>query len=188
MLTLQQIIDEADILAPNNGLDTANKVLQLTILNREFFEIVKIPKIQNFVSTAASTVVLANDVREKNIDYVQLGFLRYRSLDGDDVRPLQNVFAFDDVTHTLTLSPAPYQSGLQGIVRYRSIGTATFTSGNLSAAPEAPEEYHGSFIPALASYLAAAIDDADKATKYEAMYKADWNAAAQAYAAGRTTP
>lgn len=187
MLTIGQIISEADLLAPN-AVDLADKVLQLTTINRSFFEVVKIPKLARFTSTASSDYTLAVDVREKNIDLVTVGLLKYRSLDGDNVSPTQNVYAFDDISKTLTLSPAPYQSGLQGIVRYRRIGTTTFTSGNLSANPDVPEEYQGALIPALASWLAAAEDDMGKAAKYETQYKETWNAAAQAYAAGRTGP
>ncbi|MEF3312324.1 hypothetical protein PV433_25905 [Paenibacillus sp. GYB004] len=186
MLTIQQIMDEADILVPNK-VPTVDKVLQITEINRDFFETVKIPKLARFTSSTFSDYILVSDVREKNIDLVSVGMLKYRSLDGDAVNPLQPVYAFDDTTRTLTLSPAPYQSGLQGIVRYRRIGTVTYTTGNLSATPEAPEEYHGSYIVALASWLANTQDDSAKAANYEAQYRAVWNVAAQNYAGGRTS-
>lgn len=183
-LTLQQIITEADILAPN-GVGTADKVLQLNAINGDFFNVVKIPATHRFAGDVAQTdYTLPAAVREKNIDLVQIGLLTYRNLQREAVAPTDITFSFDDASHTLTLSPAPYQSGLQGIVRYHRIATTTFTSDNLAASPDAPEEYHWSFVLGLAAKLAAAEDDAAKAANYEAEKLAAWNTAAQNYQTG----
>ena len=181
MLTLQQIIDESDILVPN-GVSVTDKVVQLNAINADFFNVVKIPKLNRFSSTTAADYVLPVDVRQKNIDMVQVGLLRYRNLDADAVTPIQNRYSFDDVVLTLTLSPAPYQVGLACICRYRRIATTTFVSGTLTASPDAPEEYNWTYIPALAAWLAKAEDDTAKASLYEQQYKDAWNVAAQGYA------
>ena len=185
MLTLQQIIDEAYTLVPHE-VDIADQVVWLNAINQEFFNIVKIPKIHRFTTTDESTYTIPTDVREKNIDYVQVGLLKYKSLDNEDVSPLQNVFSFDDNTKQLTLIPAPYKDGLTGIVRYRKIATTTFLSTNLNASPDAPEELHWTYIPALASYLANTQHDTALAANYEAQYKSAWNAAAADYAGAST--
>lgn len=179
-LTIQQIITEADILVPN-VLSTADKVLQLNQINQDFFNIVKIPKVSSFTTTVSSSYTLPNVVRSKNIDYVKVGVLKYRDQLTDAVSPLQNVFTYDDDTHTLTLSPAPYQSGLPGIVRYHRIATTTFTPSVLSTVPDAPEEYHWTFIPALASWMANTLDDTVKGAFYEVQYRDAWNSAAAGY-------
>lgn len=180
-LTLQQIISEADILIPN-VLPTADKVVQLNSINSDFFNVVKIPKIARFIGISnQANYILGSDVRAKNIDLVDYGVLKYRDLQTDDVAPLQNTFSFDDNTSSLTLSPAPYTNGLQGIVRYHRIATTTFTSGVLTAVPDAPEEYHWTYIPALAAWMAQTQDDMGKATSYEAQYRAAWNTAATNY-------
>lgn len=97
--------------------------------------------------------------------------------------PTQNVYSFDDQSHTLFLFPAPY-TDLQGFLRYSWIGSTVFTANNLNAVPDAPEEYHWTYIPALAAYLAHTQDDSVKAANYESQYKAAWNVAAQNYQAG----
>jgi len=182
-MNLQEIIEEADILVPNE-IPTADKVMQLNAINQDFFNVVKIPKLYRFTGTAADEYTLPSDVREKNIDYAQIGVLKYRSLDSDIVAPLQNVFSFDDETSKLTLSPAPYTSGLQGIVRYYRIATTTFVSTNLNVTPDAPAEYHWTFVPALASWLANTQNDSGNAANYEAQYRSAWNTAAQNYGGG----
>lgn len=180
-LNIQQIITEADILVPND-VQTADKVVALNGFNQDFFNVVKIPRVISFAPVIdQSDYILSAEVRLKNIDLVSVGVIRYRELLPSTANPLQNTLTFDDSSHVLTLRPAPYASDLQGLIRYARIATTTFTADNLSSAPDAPEEYHWSFIPALASYLANTQDDAIKAANYEVQYKAAWNVAAQAY-------
>lgn len=184
MLTIQQIITEADILVPN-VLAAADKVTQLNAINNDFFNVVKIPQLTQFSAVSGQPdYPLPADVRAKNIDLVEVGLLNYRDLLSEDVTPTQITFSFDDTTNKLTLSPAPYQNGLQGIVRYRRYAATTFTSGNLDAAPDAPSEYHWTYVPALAAWIAQTQDDAAKATMYESQYKVAWNVAVQNYQKG----
>lgn len=184
MFTLQQIIDEASTLVPNEVL-VADQVIWLNAINQDFFNVVKIPKVAYFTTVKGQTdYVLPNNVQERNIDLVTVGVLTYQSLYENDVKPLQNQFGFDDDTHTLSLNPAPYQSGLRGLVRYRRIATTTFTSSNLNAVPDIPEEWQWTMIPALASYLANTQDDSVKASNYEQQYRNAWNSAALNYQDG----
>ncbi|WP_237163465.1 hypothetical protein [Paenibacillus sp. BIHB 4019] len=157
-------------------------MVQLNSINADYFNTVKIPKIARFTGTSGQAdYVLSTDVRAKNIDLVEAGVLRYLDLQTDVISPLQNTFSFDDNNSTLTLSPAPYTNGLQGIVRYHRIATTTFTSGALTAVPDAPEEYHWTYIPALAAWMAQTQDDMAKAATYEAQYRGAWNTAAENY-------
>lgn len=181
MLTLQQIIGEADLLVPNT-VSTPDKVTQINAINQDFFNAVKIPKVGRFSGVLGqANYTLPSDVREKNIDLVECGLLKYRDLMSEDVSPTQNNWSFDDITNTLTLSPAPYRNGLPGIVRYHRLATSTFVSGNLTAQPDAPAEYHWTYVAALCAWLALTQDDASKAALYEGQYKSAWNVAAQNY-------
>lgn len=182
-MKISEIISQADLLVPNE-VTAQDKVLLLTAINQDFFNVVKIPKIARFSCVPAQTdYSLPADVRQKNIDKVLIGMYQYQSLDRDDVTPAQNAYAFDDQTHTLSLYPAPY-TDLQGFLRYHRIGTTVFDGNNLDVVPDAPEEYHWTYIPALAAYLAHTQDDAVKAANYESQYKSAWNVAAQNYQAG----
>lgn len=180
-LTLQQIIDEAYTLVPNE-VPVADQVIWLNSVNQDFFNTVKIPRIFKFTTVRdQADYVTSTDVQMRNIDLVHAGMLKYRSLDDDSLQPLQNAWSYDDVTHTITLTPAPYNDGLAGVLRYRRIATTTFTSSNLTVTPDAPDEWQWTYIVALASYLANTQDDSQKATMYEAQYKGAWNTAAQGY-------
>lgn len=182
-MKISEILSQADLLVPNE-VTTLDKLLQLTAINQDFFNVVKIPKIARFSCVPAQTdYTLTADVRQKNIDKLLVGMYQYQSLDRDDVTPAQNAYSFDDQTHTLSLYPAPY-TDLQGFLRYHRIGMTVFDAGNLDAVPDAPEEYHWTYIPALAAYLAHTQDDAVKAANYESQYKSAWNVAAQNHQAG----
>lgn len=182
-VNVAEIIGEADLLVPNE-VPAADKLIWINAINQDFFNVVKIPKIAKFTCTAAQQdYVLAGDIRSKNIDLLMVGMFRYQSLERDGVTPAQNAYSFDDASHTLSLFPAPY-SNLIGVLRYRRIATTLYTSGNLLAAPDAPEEYHWTYIPALAAYLANTQDDGVKAANYENEYKSAWNVAAQNYQGG----
>lgn len=181
-LTIQQIMDEAATLVPNE-VPTADQIIWINAINSDFFNVVKIPRIYKFSTVRdQADYVMSTDVQMRNIDLVLVGLLKHRSLDEDSLQPLQNAWSYDDVTHTLSLTPAPYDNNLAGIIRYRRIATTTFTSGNLTVVPDAPDEWQWTYIPALASYLANTQDDSQKATMYEAQYKAAWNNATQGYA------
>lgn len=180
MLTLQQIVTEADILIPNL-LSTAEKVSQLNSINQDFFNVVKIPKVAKFNGIKGQAdYVLPSDVRAKNIDYVKLGLLQYLDLQSDAVNQTQNTFSFDDSTYTLNISPAAYGT-VQGIVRYHRVATSTFLSTNLSVQPDAPQEYHWSYVLALAAWIALTQDELSKVATFEGQYRAAWNAASQNY-------
>jgi len=182
-MNIGEIIGEADLLVPNE-VPAADKLIWINAINQDFFNVVKIPKIAKFSTTAAmQDYILSDDVRSKNIDLVMVGMFRYMSLDREAVTPAQNAYSFDDSSRTLTLYPAPY-SVLQGVLRYRRIATTAFTSSNLLASPDAPEEYHWTYVPALAAHLANSQDDSVKAANYENEYKAAWNVAAQNYQGG----
>lgn len=183
-MQISEIISEADLLVPNE-VPIADKVMWLNALNQDFFNVVKIPKAVSFAPVLnQDTYTLAADVRLKNIDLLMVGIVKYKELLPTAPNPLQNTYTFDDSTHTLTLRPAPYSSGLQGVLRYSRIATINFTVGNLSAVPEAPEEYHFSFYIGLASYIAYAMDDMNKGSLYEAQYLKVWNTAGNQYVGG----
>lgn len=183
VLNIQQIITEADILVPND-VPTTDKAVALTGINQDFFNVVKIPKIARFTSVAAQgDYTLSSDVRQKNIDLLMIGMFRYMSMDSAAITPRQNAFSFDDASHVLSVWPAPYGT-LEGFLRYYRIGTTNFSADNLSAIPDAPEEYHWTYVLALAAYLANTQDDVGKAANYEDQYKAAWNVAAQNYQVG----
>lgn len=180
-MNIQSIIDESDLLVPNE-VPLADKIVALNALNQDFFNVVKIPRVLSLtpvLNQAAYTI--STEVRLKNIDLVMVGIIKYHELITGTTNPLQNTYTFDDSTHILTLRPAPYSNGLQGVLRYARIATTTFTSGNLSAVPDAPEEYHFSFVTGLASFLADAMDYKTKAANYEAQYRAIWNRAGEQY-------
>ncbi|SDW30490.1 hypothetical protein [Paenibacillus sp. PDC88] len=182
-MNINEIISEADLLVPNE-MAVADKIIWLNALNQDFFNVVKIPKITRFECISGqSDYALPADVRQKNIDLVMIGMFPYMSLDRGEVAPAQNAYTFDDTTRTLSLFPAPYDS-LTGFLRYHRVATTTFVSSSLSVSPDAPEEYHWTFIPALSSMLANSQDDSVKAANYENQYKAAWNVAAQNYQAG----
>ena len=177
MLTLQQIIDEAATLVPNE-VPIANQIIWLNSINGDFFNKVKIPKIEEFITVKGQkNYTLPIDVREKNVDLVMCGVLKHRRLQSDDVSPLQNSFAFNDTSHALTLYPPPYADNLIGTIRYHRIATTTFLSSNLAAVPDCPEEYQWTYFVALASYLADTLDDSENASNYSTQYLTAWNAA-----------
>ena len=182
-LTLQDIIDEANTLVPND-VPTAQQVIWLNALNQAFFNVVKIPKITNFTTTAAASYTLPTDVQERNISLVFCGVLKYLSLQEDPIAPLQNAYTFDNSTSTLTLIPAPYKAGLTGSVRYDQIATTTFTSGNLTVSPDVPSEWQYSLILGLASYLANTQGQSALGQNYDMQMHAIWNVASQQYRDG----
>lgn len=186
-MNIQQIVDEADILVPNE-LSSAEKIVFLNNIHQDFFNVVKISRILNFsVVKDQSNYVIDIGVREKNIDVVHVGVIKYKRLLSNTPNPLQNTYVFDDISHSINLSPAPYQEGIQGLMKYYYISTINFSGSDLTVTPDAPLEYHWTYSIALASYVANAMDDAGKSAMYETQYKAAWNKAAQNYAGSVAT-
>ena len=167
MLTLQQIIEQADKLVPNSE-SNADKVMWLNEVNNRFFEVVKIPQTETF-TTAAGTATysgLSAAIRSRNIDKVFIGKAVYPSFLHEDVPPGHNYHIFND-DGSITIHPTPTQSGLTGIIRWHRIATSTYTTGNLNAMPDAPGEYHYVYVFGLASKIAQALEDIVKHNNYE---------------------
>jgi hypothetical protein len=182
MLTIQQIIDEADLLVPNS-YQLADKVNWLNKINSEFFENVKIPVSTIFMTTLnQSSYLLPNEVRGNNIDHVQLGLLTYSSMNYEDVRSSQIFYIFDDSTHKITFYPEPYAAAQQTVVRYHRIATSSFTTGTLSAKPDAPGEYHWIYVNGLCERIAKANGDVEKANNYGNDYRNGLATAAKNFA------
>lgn len=181
MLTIQQIINEADLLVPN-AYQTADKIPWLNKVNQEFFEIVKIPQSSVFTTVAAqASYVLPNDVRDNNIDKARVGLINYLSLNYEDVKPAQNFFTFNESDHKITFDPVPYAADLRAIVRYYRIATSTYVSGTLTANPDAPAEYHWIYVLGLCEKIANANNDTGKSNNYGSEYRSALAAAAQNY-------
>lgn len=189
-LTTKEIIIEADALVPNGYVGAGavswlspEKIAWLNALNQEFFDIVKIPETKTFTSTAGTkTYTLTGTIKEKNIDKVIVGNLKYRSFNHEDVQPTDNWFRFDATTNVLTLSSAPSRSALPGMARvYRSSST-NYTTGNVvTASPDAPTEYHWIYVLGLAEYIAKANEEDAKAADYGSQYQSALNTAAKNY-------
>lgn len=180
-LTLQQIITEADTLVPN-AYTPSDKIPWLNAINQEFFDVVKIPITAAFTTVSGTkTYTLTGTIKEKNIDKVMAGHLKYRSLNYEDVQPGQNYFTFDESSKMLTLSAAPSSAGLRGIVRHRKATVTTFTAVSLGATPDAPDEYHWIYVLGLAEYIAKASGRETDSTNYGNQYRAALNVAAQNY-------
>lgn len=182
-LTLQQIVDEANILIPS-AYSTTDKTIWLNSINQDFFEVVKIPNVATFSSVAnQNSYVLTGNIKNKNIDKVQVGTMQYKSMLYDDVNPSDNYFTFDEQSLSLVLSPAPSQIK-SGIVRYYSAATTSFVSYDLVINPDAPSEYHWIYVLGLCEKIASAMDDANKANNYGQDYRNALTVAAQNYQRG----
>lgn len=183
MLSLQEIFTEADTLMPNEYVNL-DKVRWMNMLNNEFFDIVKIPITSTFTSiSGTNTYVLAGasgTIKEKTMDKVIVGNLKYRNLNYEDVQPMENWFTFNEVDNILTLSSAPSRNGITGIARHRRTATTSYIVDNISIVyPDAPEEYHWIYALGLASYIAKAQEEDEKAANYGAQYRAALQVAAQ---------
>lgn len=179
-MKLQEIINESDVMVPN-AYSESDKISWLNSINQDFFNVVKIPLVEIFITTSSDEYTLTGDVRSKNIDLVQVGFAKYMSILDDNVQPEQNYWMFEDNSKKLSLHPAPYRTGLQGKVRYHQIATSTFVVGDLTASPDAPSEYHWAYVLGLCSRLAMAMEDAAMASNYENDYREYLNMAASHY-------
>lgn len=171
-LTIEKIISEADVRV-SNAISTEKKVDWLNVINTEFFDIVKIPQAESFVTVAnSSKYVLADTIRAKNIDRVFVGTTVYPSFLHEAVSPGQNFHIFKDVSGEMELYPAPSKAELAGIVRYHRMPSTSFVSTTLTAVPDAPTEYHWIYILGLAEMIAKAMDDVSKANNYGNDYRA----------------
>ncbi|OKP81642.1 hypothetical protein A3842_11225 [Paenibacillus sp. P3E] len=180
-MNLTDIISESDLLVPNE-VPLADKIIALNSINQDFFNAVKIPRVLSLTPVKdQAAYTISTEVRLKNIDLVMVGIIKYKELIPGTTNPLQNTYTFDDTSHVLTLRPAPYASGLQGVLRYSRIATTTFTSSVLTAVPDAPEEFHWTYYVGLAAFLANAMDDTGKAATYESQYLNAWAQAAAQY-------
>jgi hypothetical protein len=184
-LTLQQIIDEA-LSMIQNEYGTATQVSWLNNINQDFFNVVKIPQSVFFTSVSGQkTYTLSGtELREKNMDKVILGRLKYDSLNYQDVQPGHNWFTFNDSSKVLTLSSAPSSSSVQGLVRYHRSATTNLTS--TAQTPDAPPEYHYIYVLGLCQYIAEAQNDMEQSSNYGQQYRQALNIAAQNYQ-GRET-
>lgn len=182
-MSLQQIIDEADVLVPNS-INVDNKIKWLNEINVGFFEVVKIPKIIFFNTVANQSIVTltGQQLAMRNIDRVMVGSSIYRSLQLEDVSAGNYGYVFDE-PNSLTLDPAP-SSVVKGYVRSMQSATRTFTAVSPAPGtqfPEAPEAYHEIYVLGLAEKIAKAQDDVVKANNYGADYRAKLLIAQQNY-------
>lgn len=170
MLDIEKIIEEADLRVPN-AFSTTDKVDWLNEVNREFFDVVKIPALASFSTVAnTSNYALANDTRSKNITKVMVGNSIYRSMLYENVNPGHNYFTFDDTSGEIDLNPTP-ATGKTGIVTYNKIGTTNFVATTLTDTPDAPEEYHWLYILGLCERMAKAMNDVTLANNYSNDYR-----------------
>lgn len=184
-LSIQEIINEADTLVPNE-YEPTDKVPWLNAINQEFFDVVKIPQTANFTTTSgAKTYTLSGSIKENNIDKVMAGHLKYRSLNYEDVQPGQNWFTFDENSLVLSLSTAVSLDGVTGIVRYNRSASSSFTVGAVATEkPDAPDEYHWIYVLGLAEYIAKANEEDEKALNYGGQYRSALATAASNYKVG----
>lgn len=176
MHTLQQIIDEVDAIVPNSFAIT-QKTTWLNELNREFFEVVKIPVTLQKVFGPGESEFLPSDIRSRNIVHIRIGNTIYLSIQYETVNPGHNFWIFDDVTRKLTLEPLPILAEL-GHITYYKTNTKTLV---LSDSPEAPEEYHWAYVLGLAEKVSKAMNDVTLANNYGNDYRAQLSQAQQNY-------
>lgn len=181
MLTIEEIIDEADIRVPNS-FNATEKIDWINQINQEFFDVVKIPAIATFSADGnTSSVTLDSEVRAKNITKVRVNHSIYKSMLYENVNPGHNYFVFSDSTHALTLTPKPPEG--TGLVVYNKIGTSNYTTGNyIQDSPDAPAEYHWIYILGLAERIAKAMNDVSLANNYAADFRNNLMLAQQNFA------
>ena len=179
MKTVQEVINEADILVPN-VLSNAQKVEQLNNITNEFYNNVKIPNSISFPMPTNSAIVPANDIKEKDIEVVQIGFLNYRDNNKAGTFNTGNRFTFDDNSKVLTVYPR-YPKEEQCIIRYYKSKSKIYRTSLINEEIDAPVEFQQSFVSALAAWIALTQDDIAKSSVYESQYRSVWNAASQNY-------
>lgn len=182
-LTLQQIMNEADIRIPN-AFSSAQKTDWLNEINNEFFDIVKIPKSTSVTTDgAASQFTVPADMREKNVRKVVFGSNYYRSMLYEDITGSFNYYTIDELNSKINYTPAP-PAGTSVIV-YDAMPVTTFVSTNLSVNPDAPAEYHWLYVLGLCARVAKAMNDVALANNYETDFKGNLAVAQQNYIRGQ---
>ena len=181
MRTLQSIIEETDALVPN-PFDATKKIMWLNAINKEFFEVVKIPTIHGFFTEVGkSTYTIPADIKARNVDQLKVGGSFYIGAQYEDVNPGHNQWLLDENTKILQLIPAPYVAGLSATVRYAKKWSTTFTTSNLTVTPDAPEEYQDLYVYGLCERVAKAMNDVTLANNYGADYRIGLLSAQQTY-------
>ncbi|MGR6906148.1 phage adaptor protein [Lysinibacillus sp. BSL11] len=180
MLTLQQIIKEADVRVPN-PFDVAQKISWLNEINVEFFEIVRIPKVWRFVIVAGTdTYEMPPVIKSYAIENVRNQSVMYESIQYEKVQPGRNYWSLDDDTKKLTLFPRP-TLGVEAIVSYRKKAESTYLVSELSATLDAPSEFHWTYILALCERIAKAMNDVPLANNYANDYRGQLSVAQESY-------
>lgn len=174
-MKLSELIAEADVRVPNSFTD-AQKVSWLNEVNYDFFGVVKIPLSASFTTAAGSanyvlSAATGSAIRGRQIDRVYVGTMVYRNFLYDDVPPGNNTFQFDETTSTITLTPAPAQSDLTGLVKYYKTPVLSFASANLTVEPDAPSDCHWIYVLGLCEKIALAQDDIPKASNNGQQYR-----------------
>jgi hypothetical protein len=181
-MDIKTIIDEADIRVPN-AFDQAQKVDWLNEVNYEFFDIVKIPKVATITTDGVATQFTApTDLREKNVRKVVIGSNYYRSMVFEDITAAFNYFTIDETNNKIVFTPKPPAG--TAVVVYEKMSVTPFVSTNLSATPEAPQEYHWIYILGLAARIAKAMNDITLSNNYDNDYKSNLTIAQQNYVKG----
>lgn len=182
MLTIEQIISEADTQVPNS-FSQPQKIAWINEINQEFFEIVKIPKV--FIGTInpnTPTMILPTTIRSRNVDYTTIGSSVYKPMQFEDVQPGRSFWYLDDLTNTMTINPVVSSSVYSNVViRYFQVSTVTFLSTNQTVSPEAPAEYHWIYILGLCARIAKSIPDVTLANNYQQDYERNLAIAQQNY-------
>lgn len=183
MLTIEKIFAEVDTLVPNH-FDTGKKLTWINEINKEFFEAVKIPIVYQFLTTGGnSSYNLPTDVRSKNVVRVQVDNTLYESMQYDSVKPGHNFWVVDDLTKQIQLNPKPLLSDRTCVVNYYKISTQTFVTAGIAVdKPDAPEEYHWTYVLGLCERVAKAMNDVTLANNYGSDYRAHLSLAQQNYA------
>ncbi|MDC6267714.1 phage adaptor protein [Lysinibacillus fusiformis] len=180
MLTLQQIIKEADVRVPN-PFDAAQKISWLNEINVEFFEIVRIPKVFRFmVNGGTDTYALPASIRSHAVESVRNQAVMYESIQYEKVQPGRNYWNLDDDTHQLTLFPRPTINA-EAIINYRKKTESIYLTTDLSAKPDAPAEFHYAYILGLCERIAKAMNDVTLANNYANDYRGQLSVAQERY-------
>lgn len=181
MLTIKEILAEVDKLVPNPFAEK-DKVVWLNEINKEFFEFVKIPKVHQFVTIAGkNNYTVPAEMKSQNVERVQVNHSLYESMQYEVVEPGHNFWILEDSVKELLLNPKPSISHMVGIVKYSKSAVQTFLPSNLTVTPEAPEEYHNTYVLGLCERVAKGMNDVTLANNYGSDYRSSISIAQQNY-------